>query len=113
VHELSLALSIVDIAEEEVRRTGGTQVEKIVLEIGRLAGVEEEALAFAWPEAVKHTVLENAEWVVVHLDGKARCLTCSKEFSLTYLYDLCPFCSDFRKEIVQGKEISIRSLTII
>lgn len=113
MHELSIALSIVEIAEEEVKKAGGNQVEEIVLEIGDLAGVEQEALDFAWKEAVKQTVLEQAKYVVENKAGIARCLNCQKEFILTYIYDLCPSCNDFRKELLQGKEIRIKSLTIM
>ena len=112
MHELSVALSIVEIAEEEVKKAGRTQVEEIVLEIGRLAGVEEAALEFAWQEAVKHTVLEKAACLIQNKAGIARCLKCNQEFELSYMYDLCPYCHDFRKQIIQGKEINIKSLLL-
>ena len=113
MHELSIALSLVETAEEEVKKAGGVQVEEIVLEIGELAGVEQDALNFVWEEAVKGTVLEQASYKVEHTPGKSRCLDCQKEFTLTYIYDICPFCSSFRKELLQGKEIRIKSITII
>ncbi|MFD2247899.1 hydrogenase maturation nickel metallochaperone HypA [Pontibacter ruber] len=113
MHELSIALSIVEIAEEEVKKAGGTQVEQIVLEIGSLASIEEEALAFAWQEAVKQTVLEKAIYVIQNTAGRAVCLACKREFELSFMYDLCPFCGDFRKELMQGKELRIKSLIII
>ena len=106
-------MSIVETAGEEVKKAGGKQVEEIVLEIGDLAGVEEEALAFAWQEAVKQTVLEMARYRVEKKPGKARCLSCQHEFRLAFAYDLCPSCNGFRKELLQGKEIRIRSLTIL
>jgi hydrogenase nickel incorporation protein HypA/HybF len=112
VHELSIVISIIEIVEEEVKKTGLTKVEKIVLEIGSLAGIEEAALHFAWKEAIGNTVLEKSELVKVNIPGKAICLNCKEEFGLTYLYDLCPCCSDLRKEIIQGKEIIIKSLII-
>jgi hydrogenase nickel incorporation protein HypA/HybF len=111
VHELSLALSIVEIAEEEVKKAGQRQVETIVLEIGTLAGVEKAALDFAWQEAVKHTVLEQAECIIEDITARARCLHCNREFDLAFLYDLCPFCSNPAKELIQGNEIRIKSLT--
>lgn len=106
-------MSIVETAGEEVKKAGGKQVEEIVLEIGDLAGVEEEALAFAWQEAVKQTVLEMARYRVEKKPGIARCLSCQHEFRLSFAYDLCPSCNGFRKELLQGKEIRIRSLTIL
>lgn len=60
MHELSIVLSIVDIAEQQVALNDAQSVEEIELEIGQLAGVEWDALDFAWEAATKHTVLEKA-----------------------------------------------------
>lgn len=112
MHELSIAVSIVEIAQEEVRKAGGSVVDAIVLEIGTLSGVELAALDFAWPEAVKATVLEKATKSIACIPGFAQCLTCSHTYTLENMYDLCPACHDFRKELLQGKEIRIKSLII-
>ena len=44
MHELSIALGIVKIAEEEMAKAGSNQIEAIELEIGTLAGIEFESL---------------------------------------------------------------------
>ena len=46
MHELSIAMSIVDMAQEEAERHGGVQVQAVHLKLGRLAGVVKEALFF-------------------------------------------------------------------
>ena len=61
MHELSIVMGIIKIAEVEAEKAGAKNVDLIELEIGNLAGVEIEALDFAWTEAVKHTILENAK----------------------------------------------------
>ena len=61
MHELSIALGIVELAEKQAKKAGGTEIEIIELEIGKLSGVEMEALDFAWPVATKDTMLENAK----------------------------------------------------
>jgi hydrogenase nickel incorporation protein HypA/HybF len=40
MHELSIAMSIVDMAQEEAERHGGAQVQAVHLKLGRLTGVE-------------------------------------------------------------------------
>ncbi len=60
MHELSIVMSIVDAAEEQVAKHGATHVESIGLEIGTLAGIEPDALEFAWEAAVPETVLAHA-----------------------------------------------------
>jgi hydrogenase nickel incorporation protein HypA/HybF len=113
VHEYSIALSIVDIAEKEVKKYHATQVETIELDIGRLSGIEPMALEFAWDLAVSNTVLEKAQRKINYITGKAVCADCRQEFEIENIYDECPHCHSYQKEFLSGKELIVKSLTII
>ncbi len=112
MHEFSIALGIVKIAEEESRKAKAKAVKTITLEIGKLSGVELQALEFAWPVAVKDTVLERAQRNVVVIEGKAKCLECGKIYDLNDIYDACPDCGGYFKDIIQGKELRIKTLDV-
>ncbi|HBH25258.1 MAG TPA: hydrogenase maturation nickel metallochaperone HypA [Cytophagales bacterium] len=112
MHELSIALSIVDIAEKEVAKIKGESVSDIELEIGKLAGIEKEALEFAWPEAIKNSVLSEANRVIRWVEAEAICNECQKTYPINDLYDICPHCGSYFKGINKGKELKIKSLTI-
>ncbi len=112
MHEFSIALGIVKIAEEESRKAKAKTVKVINLEIGTLSGIELEALEFAWPAAVKETVLEHAKRNIEVIDGKAKCLECDQIYDLNDIYDACPNCGGYFKDIIQGKELRIKSLDI-
>ena len=112
MHELSIVQSIIDIAETTVVDHRGKNVERIDLEIGQLAGVEPAALDFAWETAIRGTVLEKAERKIDHIEGVGRCGSCGKEFRMDQLFDPCPVCNSFLNEIVQGKELRVKSITI-
>jgi hydrogenase nickel incorporation protein HypA/HybF len=113
MHELSVAMGIVKIAETETEKAGAREVETIELEIGTLAGIEFEALDFVWPVAVKDTVLEKAEKRVEVIQGKARCMDCDTVFEMTRFYDACPTCSSNLKAILQGKELRVKALEVV
>ena len=113
MHELSVAMGIVKIAETETEKAGAREVEAIELEIGTLAGIEFQALDFVWPVAVKDTVLEKAERRVHVIQGKARCMDCDTVFEMAHFYDACPTCSSNLKAILQGKELRVRALEVI
>lgn len=113
MHELSVALGIVDIAENEIKKANATSVAVIELEIGILAGVELESLDFVWPTAVYNTVLEKAEKKVIVIEGKAKCIDCDTLFKIVHLYDTCPICHSNFKGIVQGKELRIKALEVV
>ena len=98
MHELSIAISIVEIAEKEVVKHKAVSVEQIELEIGKLSGVEIYALDFAWDQAVQNTVLENAIRKTIYINGIAECEDCGNKFEIEQIYDECPACHSYLKE---------------
>ena len=112
MHELSIAMGIVDIAEKEVRKHEARKVDSINLEIGELAGIELQALDFAWDVAIKDTVLERAERHIDHIEGRARCSECGTEFHLGQIFDPCPKCQQHLHEVTAGRELRVKSITI-
>jgi hydrogenase nickel incorporation protein HypA/HybF len=113
MHELSIALGIVKIAEDETQKAHATAVEKIELQIGALSGIELDALHYVWNQAVKDTVLEGAELEIDFREGKARCMDCDTEFPMEKVYDNCPKCRSYFKEVISGKELLVKALEVV
>ncbi len=112
MHELSIVMTIVELAERSAQQHQAPAVKQIDLEIGALAGVELSALRFVWPEGVKGSVLENAKRIIHQIPGKGRCEDCGGEFALAQHYTPCPNCGSFAKQIVSGNEMRVRSLVV-
>lgn len=112
MHELSVALGIVQIAESEAAKANATQVDLIELEIGTLSGIEFESLNYVWPAAIKDTVLEKAEKKVKVIQAKGKCIDCACEFEIKNIYDPCPNCAGFLKNILVGKELRVKALEV-
>lgn len=112
MHELSIVMSIIDIANGEAVKANVSKIDEIELEMGVLSGIEMSAFDFAWQEAVKSTVLENAERIIVRPTGKAVCLECNTSFDMDRLFDPCPVCKSHFINITQGKELRVKSVTI-
>jgi len=112
MHELSIALGIVDIAEKETKKANKNKVELIELEIGTLAGIEFDSLDFVWSSAVKNTVLETAKKKINIIEGIAKCGDCSHTFKLKNVYDSCPKCNSYLKSIIKGKELRVVCLEV-
>ena len=113
MHELSVALGIVTIAETETKKAHATSVELIELEIGALSGIELESLDFVWQTAVYNTVLEHANKKVNIIEGRAKCMDCETVFKIDHLYDSCPKCNSYLKGILQGKELRVKALEVV
>jgi hydrogenase nickel incorporation protein HypA/HybF len=112
MHELSLVLNIIDIAEEEVKKAHAHQVDVIDLEVGSLAGVEIDALNFSWDAAVKNTVLANAERNIDQVQAVAKCTNCGCEYQVHEPYEPCPACNEVFVEYLKGKELRVKSLVV-
>lgn len=112
MHELSIVMSIVEMAEKEVKKANAEKVDSIELEIGTLSGVEMEAFDFAWQISLKDTVMENAERIIHRTKAKARCADCGHIFYSKTLYDECPKCGQPFNEILKGREMRVKTLTV-
>jgi hydrogenase nickel incorporation protein HypA/HybF len=112
MHELSIAYSIIDIAESEARKANAKSIKSIELEIGKLAGIEYESLEFALQAAIQSTMLEHATIEVDKPDGRAKCNACNQEFIITQLFEQCPVCQGYNLNIIRGKELRVKSLIV-
>ena len=70
MHELSIAVSIVEIAEEELARYGGERVCAIRLQVGALAGVAKEALDFSFHLACEGTPVQGSQLIIEETPGE-------------------------------------------
>lgn len=112
MHELSLVLNIVDIAEAEVKKANAHKVDSIELEVGTQAGVEMDALEFSWDVGVKNTVLAEAQRTIDRVQAIARCSNCGCEYMVHEPYEPCPACNEVFVEYLKGKELRVKSLVV-
>jgi len=112
MHELSIAMSIVEIAEENARKESASVVTEIELEVGTLSGVVMEALETAMDSAIKGTMMENAVIKYKMIAGKAQCAECGTVFDTDTAFDPCPECGSPFSDIVQGKELTVKKLIV-
>jgi hydrogenase nickel incorporation protein HypA/HybF len=70
MHELSIALSLVDVACGKAAALGDIRVDAVFIRIGPLAGVVKESLLFCFDEAAKGSAIEGARLEIA--DGVGR-----------------------------------------
>jgi hydrogenase nickel incorporation protein HypA/HybF len=112
MHELSIAMSIIDLAEEEARKANASIISKIEVEVGTMAGIDPEALLFAWDAAIQGTMADRAELHINTVQAEAHCLECGKDFRVENYFVQCPNCDSYRYQITRGKELRISSLMV-
>ena len=77
MHELSIALSMIEQVEQQAAAQGGG-VRSIQVKIGELSGVDVEALRFAWEIARAGTALAASELVIERVPLRVRCPQCGR-----------------------------------
>jgi hydrogenase nickel incorporation protein HypA/HybF len=113
MHELSIALSILELATEEVERQGGGNVTAVHLRLGPLSGVVPEALRSAYDLARESTAMRQAELVIEEVPLVAFCPACAAEQALASAQHLrCPACGAPTPEVVRGRELELVALEI-
>ena len=113
MHELSIAMSMVEMATEEAARQGFAQVTALHLRLGQLSGVVKEALLFSWEVACQGTPLAGSQLVIEEVPVVVYCSACQKERTLNSIQKFfCPMCNTPAPEIRQGKELEVVALEI-
>jgi hydrogenase nickel incorporation protein HypA/HybF len=112
MHELSIAHSILSIAEKALPANNNSMVTGIQLEIGELSGIEIDALEFAFSVIKADTILRNAELAIQIVKGEAECLDCNKTFFLNSYGTSCPVCKSYSMRILKGKEMKVLNITV-
>ena len=112
MHELSIAMSIVEMAEEEAR-SRGVQVNAVHLKLGSLSGVVKEALLFSYDLACEGTALEGSRLVIDEVPTVVYCPICDAERKLASVQRFCcSVCDSPTPDVVQGKELEVVALEI-
>jgi hydrogenase nickel incorporation protein HypA/HybF len=113
MHELSIALGIVDIAEQESDRRGGVPVLSVHVKLGPLSGVVKEALTSAYELAREGSAVADSRLVFEETAIVIRCPRCEVESTVPSVYELaCPRCGTPSADIVGGRELEVTALEI-
>ncbi len=113
MHELSIAVSLVEVGCEELERQAGTRVEALHVRIGPLSGVVPGSLLTAFELAAEGTPIQGARLAIEETSVRVLCPACSEERSIESLRSFrCSDCGTPTPEIVGGRELELVSLEI-
>jgi hydrogenase nickel incorporation protein HypA/HybF len=115
MHELSIAIAIVEQAEEVARQHVGSRVRVVNVRVGAMSGVVKDALEFAWETACEGTAIQGAELMVEDVPLVMRCSQCNGEQAVISAQDLrCSVCESpaYPWELVHGQELELRSMEL-
>jgi len=112
MHELSVCLALLDQVQTVARAHGATGVERIVLHVGPLSGVEAPLLENAFPLAAAGTVAERAFLDIELTPVRVRCKDCGAETAAEPNRLVCGRCGGFRTRVIVGEEMLLARLEL-
>jgi hydrogenase nickel incorporation protein HypA/HybF len=113
MHELSIAMGIVDAALDESQRRGSLRVNAVHLRLGALSGVVKDALLFSYEMACQDTPLQGTRLIIEDTPVVVFCPKCRQERTLSSLQSfVCPECGEPTMDVRQGKELEVFALEV-
>jgi hydrogenase nickel incorporation protein HypA/HybF len=113
MHELSIAMSIVELAQEESDRRGGVQIVAVHLRLGLLSGVVKDALLSSYEIACEGTPLAGSQLVVEEVPVLVFCSLCDARRPVHSTQSFCcSQCGTPTGDVVQGKELLVVGLEV-
>lgn len=113
MHELSIAISMIDRIIEESESRNGLDVEVVHLKLGVFSGVDKNALLFSYELACEGTQLEGSRLVIETIPLVMYCDFCQTNRIPPSVYELCcPECRMPGQTIISGREIEVASLEV-
>jgi len=112
MHEMSIAINVVDIAVERARKENAQRINEIVLEIGSLSGVLIDSLQFCFESAVKNTMAESAQIKIIRCQAEAVCSACNLSFNTDEFVPMCPQCGQPVFDVRNGRVMKIKYINV-
>ena len=112
MHEMSLAEGVLQVIEQQARQQAFARVLSVRLEIGRLAGVEVEAMRFCFDAVTRDSVAQGATLIIDEPEGQAWCMPCGRSVPLPERGSACPHCGGWQLQPTGGTDLRITELVV-
>ncbi|MEP7065933.1 MAG: hydrogenase maturation nickel metallochaperone HypA [Gemmatimonadota bacterium] len=113
MHELSIAMSLVEIATEEASRLGDVRIDAVHVRLGPLSGVVEESLRFSFGLVSQGTAIDGSRLEIEHVPLTVYCMQCATTRHPRSIQHLrCPVCDAPTADIVRGKDLELFALEV-
>ena len=112
MHEVALAEGVLRIVMDAARTNAAAQVHTVWVELGALAHVEPDALAFCFDAVTRGSIADGARLEIARTPGAAWCMPCGERVPLARLGDACPHCGSYQLQVVAGDEMRVKEIGI-
>lgn len=113
MHELSVALSLLEGVQDTAARDGIARVLAVHVRVGALSGIAPDALRFSWELATAGTVAADSALRIEDVPLVVYCERCAVERAPRAASGLvCPDCGSTCPTIVRGRELQLVAMEV-
>ncbi len=113
MHELSVALNLLEGVQETALRDGIDKVLAVHVRVGALSGIAPDALKFSWELATAGTVAADSTLRIDAVPLVVFCERCERERAPRAASGLvCPDCGGACPTIVRGRELQLVAMEV-
>jgi hydrogenase nickel incorporation protein HypA/HybF len=110
MHEIRIAEDLSFIVLDTARKENLSKVTKVNISFGQLVQIVPDIFEFAFREIVRNSVVQDAEIDIEIIPVKMKCKNCGSDFQVKDNLFACNVCGSTDVEIIQGKELFIKSI---
>lgn len=115
MHEVSIAASLLAMAEEEIRAKGCARILGLTVQYGQISGIMPEALRLGFAAVIAGTPHEGATLALEEVPLRLRCPFCRVCFDGAQdIFAPCPNCGEeFGHIVEQGRELTLMRIEAV
>jgi hydrogenase nickel incorporation protein HypA/HybF len=110
MHEIRIAKDLSAIVMEVASREKLSKVTRVNISFGQMIQIVPDVFAFAFRETVRDTIAMEAVIDIEILPVKMKCKICKNEILIDNNSFSCTSCCSTELDMVQGKELFIKSI---
>ena len=112
MHEMSIALSLLDIIRDEMLKNNAKVLKSVRVHIGQLTAIVPDSLSFCFDVMTKGTELEGAKLILEIIPLVGHCYSCDKDFQIDDYAFACPYCQSTDIKVISGEELSVVEMEV-
>lgn len=110
MHEMTIVANVLEIAHRQAAASHAFRINRVVLEVGALAGVETDALRFCF-DAARQGLTATAELEIRTVPGHGVCAGCGATEEVSEFPAGCAACGRVL-DITGGRDLRVLSLNV-
>lgn len=112
MHEMAIAMALIEQAEQVAREQKARQIAGITVVVGRLSGTDPDALKAVFDLAAGETLAAGATLTVESVGATVRCRVCGKTSAPEPPFMTCVECGAMDVEVKSGRELYIKAMEV-